>query len=70
MFGPQAKVRKNRLTDSVFFDQFPEFLDSCNSLPGQLFILGDFNIHYDRPHYPLTAHPEHVQLAADRRSVH
>ena len=39
----------------MFLDQFPEFLDSCNSLPGQICILGDFNIHYDRPHDPVTA---------------
>ena len=38
----------------MFLDQFPEFLDSCNSLPGQLCILGDFTIHYDRPHDHLT----------------
>ena len=39
----------------MFLDQFPEFLDSCNSVPGQLCILSDFNIHYDHPHDPLTA---------------
>ena len=47
--------RKNRLTDNMFLAQFPEFLDSCNSLPGQICILGDLNIHYDHPHDPLTA---------------
>ena len=46
---------KNRLKDSMFLDQFPEFLDSCNSLPGQLCILGDFNIPFDHPHDPITA---------------
>ena len=46
---------ENRLTDSRFLVQLPEFLNSCNSLPGQLCIRGDFNIHYDHPHDPLTA---------------
>ena len=30
--------RKNRLTDSICLDQFPEFLDRCNCLLGQLCI--------------------------------
>ena len=41
-------------TDSTFSEQFPEFLDSCCSLPGQLCVLG--SIHYDCPHDPLTTH--------------
>ena len=51
---------KNRLMDSMFLDQFPEFLDSCNSLSAQLCILGDFNIHYNHPHDPLTAHTQDI----------
>ena len=54
MYRPPPS-HENRLTDSRFLVQLPEFLDSCNSLPAQLYILGDFNIHYDRPHGPLTA---------------
>ena len=44
----------------MFLDQFPEFLDSCNSLSAQLCILGDFNIHYNHPHDPLTAHTQDI----------
>ena len=39
----------------MFLDQFPDLLDSFKSLPGQLSILGDFNIHCIRPHDTLTA---------------
>ena len=46
---------KNKLTDSMFLEQFPDLLDMCNSLHGQLCILGDINIHYDCPNSPLTA---------------
>ncbi|WP_419587514.1 endonuclease/exonuclease/phosphatase family protein, partial [Thiolapillus sp.] len=37
--------RKNKLTDSLFFEQFPDLLEHCNSLAGNSFILGDFNFH-------------------------
>ena len=48
-------------TDSMFSEQFQEFLDSCCSLPGQLCILG--SIHYDCRllFSPLTDKP-HVSL--------
>ena len=37
----------------MFLDELPEFLDNYNSLPGQLYTLGDINIHYDHPLDPL-----------------
>ena len=39
--------RKNKFTDSLFLDQFPDLLDHCNSLHTSLIILGDFNVHCD-----------------------
>ncbi|WP_419615364.1 endonuclease/exonuclease/phosphatase family protein, partial [Thiolapillus sp.] len=47
--------RKNKLTDSLFFEQFPDLLEHCNSLAGNSFILGDFNFHYDCPLNPYTS---------------
>ena len=40
---------KNKITDSLFLDQFSDLLDRCNFLRGSLIILGDFNVHYDCP---------------------
>ena len=47
--------RKNKLTDSLFFEQFPDLLEHCNSLAGNSFILGDFNFHYDCLLNPYTS---------------
>ena len=47
--------RKNKFTDSLFLDHFPDLLDRCNSLHGSLIILGDFNVHYDCPQNPTMA---------------
>ena len=44
--------RKNKLTEFMFFSQFPDLLDHCDSLPGLLCILGDFNFHLDQPRNP------------------
>ena len=38
----------------MFPDQFSDLLDHCNSLPGDLCVLGDFNVHFDLPHNPTT----------------
>ena len=46
--------RKNKLTESTFLGQFPDPLDHCDSLPGLLCILGDFNFHLDQPQNPST----------------
>ena len=51
----KKKKKKTDGTDCMFLDKFSEFLDSCNTLSGQLCILGDFNVHYDRPNDHLTA---------------
>ena len=41
--------RKNKLTDSLFFEQFPDLLEYCHSLSGNSFILRELNFHYDCP---------------------
>ena len=54
MYRPPPSC-KNKLTDSLFSEQFPDLIDTCNSLRGQICILGDMNIHYDCPDHPLTS---------------
>ena len=54
MYRPPPS-RKNKLTDSLFSEQFPDLIDTCSSLRGQICILGDMNIHYDCPDHPLTS---------------
>ena len=54
MYRPPPS-RKNNLTDSIFCEQFPDLIDTCNSLRGQISILGDMNIHYDCHDHPLTS---------------
>ena len=44
--GP-TRANNFKLTDSLFFDQFPEFLDYCNTLHGKLCVLGDFNFFFE-----------------------
>ena len=41
--------RRNTLTDSMFTEQLPDFLDYVNSLPGFVCLVGDMNIHIDNP---------------------
>ena len=46
--------RRNNLTDSMFTEQLPDFLDYVNSLPGFVCLVGDMNIHFDNPLLSLT----------------
>ena len=46
--------RRNNLTDSMFTEQLPDFLDYVNSLPGIVCLVGDMNIHFDNPLQSLT----------------
>ena len=41
--------KKNGLTDALFFEEFPDFLDVKSMSPGQLVMMGDFNFHMDEP---------------------
>lgn len=47
--------KKNKLSDSLFPDQFADLLEYINSLTGKPLIVGDFNFHYDCPTYTYTA---------------
>ena len=53
LYRPPPKLRNN-LTDSMFTEQLPEFLDYVNSLPGFVCLVGDMNIHFDNPLQSLT----------------
>ena len=47
--------KRNQLTDSVFLNEFPGFLEHCNLLHGKLIILDDFNIHFGCPSNFITS---------------
>ena len=38
---------KNKFSDSMFFDQFSDFLEHSDSLPGKTLLMGDFNFHFE-----------------------
>ena len=39
--------KKNKFSDSMFFDQFSDFLEHSDSLPGKTLFMGDFNFHFE-----------------------
>ena len=39
--------KKNKFSDSMFFDQFSNFLEHSDSLPGKTLLMGDFNFHFE-----------------------
>ncbi|KAL8616090.1 hypothetical protein ACOMHN_064640 [Nucella lapillus] len=39
--------KRNKLTDAMFLDELPVFLEYCNNLSGDLVLMGDFNVHYE-----------------------
>ena len=41
--------RRNNLTDSMFAEQLPDFLDYVNNLEGFHCLVGEMNIHFDNP---------------------
>ena len=47
--------KKNKLTDAMFHQEFPELLDYGNTLSGTYVVLGDINFHFDQPQHPSTA---------------
>jgi len=48
--------RKNGLTIAMFKDEFSKLLETTNQSKGRLVILGDFNMHSDKPDNPDTKH--------------
>ncbi|WP_419615719.1 reverse transcriptase family protein [Thiolapillus sp.] len=46
MYRPPPS-KKNNFTDSMFFDQFSDFLEHSDSLPGKTLLMGDFNFHFE-----------------------
>lgn len=47
--------KKNKLTDSLFLQEFQEMLDHCNSIHSSSIIYGDLNFHYDEPNRSNTS---------------
>ena len=54
LFRPPPSKR-NKLSDSLFLSEFPDFLEYCNPLRGKRIILGDFNVHFDTTSKHLTS---------------
>ena len=46
--------RRNNLTDTMFTEQLPDFLDYVDNLPGFVCLVGDMNIHFDNALQSLT----------------
>ena len=44
--------RKNKLSFTLFLEEFLNLLDFSNSITGKAIILGDFNLHFDQPNSP------------------
>ena len=47
--------RKNKQTDYLLVDHLHSLLEHCNSLHGSSIVLGDINVHYDKPLNPTTS---------------
>ena len=43
--------RRNKLTNAMFLEQFSNLLESC--FFNRLFVVGDLNVHFDKPSDPL-----------------
>ena len=46
MYSPPPS-RKNKFSDSMFFDQFSDFLEHSDSLPGKILLMSDFNFNFE-----------------------
>jgi exonuclease III len=47
--------KKNGLKTTCFLSEFDEFLDEITLLSGKLLVVGDFNLHLDKPNKPEVA---------------
>ena len=47
LYLPPSTQQKEKLSDSTFFDQFSDFLEHSDSLPGKTLLMGDFNSHFE-----------------------
>ena len=58
--------RQNKLTNSMFLEQFSDLLESYVSCD-RLFVVGDFNVHFDKPSDPTTSA---LNVVLDNLSLH
>jgi len=57
---------KNGFTAADFFKELEDFLSQlCTSVPGQLCIIGDFNVHCDRQDCPHNKHLQDILTSLD-----
>lgn len=52
--------KKNKLSVSLFFEEFAEFMADAILKPGKLLLIGDFNFHWDVPKDPGTTQLTHI----------
>jgi hypothetical protein len=48
------KYKKNGINSNLFFDEFTDLVSKFVTFPGKLLIVGDFNIHWNKPNDPNT----------------
>ena len=63
---PPPPSRHNKLTNAMFLEQFSDLLELSVSCDG-LFVVGDLNVHLDKPSHPSTSAPN---VGLDNLSLH
>ena len=58
--------RQNKLTNAMFLEQFSDLLESYVSCD-RLFVVGDLNVHFDKPSDPTTSA---LNVVLDNLSLH
>ena len=58
--------RQNKLTNTMFLEQFSDLLESYVSCD-RLFVVGDLNVHFDKPSDPSTSA---LNVVLDNLSLH
>ena len=58
--------RQNKLTNAMFLEQFSDLLESYVSYD-RLFVVGDLNVHFDKPSDPTTSA---LNVVLDNLSLH
>ena len=45
---PPSTQQKNKFSDSMFFNQFSDFIEHSDRLPGKTLLMGDFNFQFEK----------------------
>ena len=66
LFTVPPPSRQNKLTNAMFWGQFSDLLESHVSCD-RLFVVGDLNVHFDKPSDPTTSA---LNVVLDHLSLH